>query len=264
MRIKREDKNKCGIYCIKNITTNKVYIGKSKNIYNRMMQHQYNLRKKSKDENRYLINAWHKYGEDDFEYTILEELDLNEELLREREDFWIVKFNATNKKFGYNLRRDSSTGCIVSKETRKLRSKLFSGKNNPNYGHKWSDEQKQEMSKIVKDGYKNGTRKVNLENSKKGIESRNKRWKEHPELIEIMKSKISKINTKYLFYQYERSSGELIKIWDSIRDILKENPTWKAHNIYSVCYGHKPSIYGYTWKKVKKDDIVQTLEKSKD
>lgn len=57
MRIKREDKNKCGIYCIKNITTNKVYIGKSKNIYNRMMQHQYNLRKKSKDENRYLINA---------------------------------------------------------------------------------------------------------------------------------------------------------------------------------------------------------------
>ena len=34
---------------------------------------------------------------------------------------------------------------------------------------------KQEMSKIVKDGYKNGTRKVNLENSKKGIESRNKR-----------------------------------------------------------------------------------------
>lgn len=57
MKIKREDKNKCGIYCIKNITTNKVYIGKSKNIYNRMMQHQYNLRKKSKDENRYLINA---------------------------------------------------------------------------------------------------------------------------------------------------------------------------------------------------------------
>lgn len=36
------------------------------------------------------------------------------------------------------------------------------------------------------------------------------------------------------------------------------------NEIYSVCYRHKPSIYGYTWKKVKKDDIVQTLEKSKD
>ena len=77
MKINKFDLNKSGIYCIRNIVNNKVYIGKSKNIYNRITQHIYLLRNKSKDENRYLINAWHKYGEDKFEYFVLEYLELD-------------------------------------------------------------------------------------------------------------------------------------------------------------------------------------------
>jgi hypothetical protein len=34
------------------------------------------------------------------------------------------------------MRRDSSTGCLVSEETRQLLSEINSGENNPNYGNK--------------------------------------------------------------------------------------------------------------------------------
>ena len=87
MQIRKCDKGKCGIYLIRNVINDKVYVGKAKDIYNRMIGHRRNLRVKSKDENRHLIAAWHKYGEDAFEYIIIEELPLDEDLLRTREDY---------------------------------------------------------------------------------------------------------------------------------------------------------------------------------
>ena len=57
MQIRKCDKGKCGIYCIRNVFNDKVYIGKAKDVYNRMISHRYQLRKKSKDENRHLIAA---------------------------------------------------------------------------------------------------------------------------------------------------------------------------------------------------------------
>ena len=59
----------------------------------------------------------------------------------------------------------------------------------------------------------------------------------------------------------DKITEELIKIWDSVHDILTANPNWKRHNIYAACSGEKPSIYGYKWKKIKNEDIVQTSEK---
>lgn len=50
---------------------------------------------------------------------------------------------------------------------------------------------------------------------------------------------------------------ELLKVWNCVNDIIIDNPTYKRHNIYAVCSGEKKSIYGYIWKKVLIDDIVQ-------
>lgn len=257
MKIHKKDRGKCGIYKIVNKINKKVYVGKSKDIYQRILNHKYLLNNKDKNENRHLINAWHKYGAYNFEYFVIEELELNEELLREREDFWIVELKATNKNFGYNLRRDSSTGVIVSEETRKLKSEIFTGEKNPNFGNKWTDEQKLIMSKRLKTEFKSGERVINPETPKKACEIRNKHWDENPQLKEDMKKKVSVSRTEYRFYQYNKETEELIKVWDSVYDILKENPNWKRHNIYAACNGKKPTIYGYKWKKFLKDEIVQ-------
>lgn len=57
MKVNKNDLNKCGIYCIRNTINQKVYVGKSKNIYQRIIQHTYGLNNKLKDENRHLIAA---------------------------------------------------------------------------------------------------------------------------------------------------------------------------------------------------------------
>lgn len=257
MQIYKCDKGKCGIYCIKNTINEKVYVGKAKDIYNRMIQHRQLLRKRSKDENCHLIAAWHKYGEDVFTYYILEEFEFDEQKLREREDYWIIKMNAINRDKGYNIRRDSSTGCLVSEETKKKISKSVKGKKNPNYGNTWTDEQRKRMSEMVREGYKTKERIYNSNATYMGLEARNKLWKENPELKEKMKKKVSLQKTEYSFYQYDKNTMNLIKVWDSIYDILLEHPEWKRHNIYAVCSGEKPSIYGYKWKKILKNEIVQ-------
>lgn len=258
MKVNRKDLNKCGIYCIRNTVNNKVYIGKSKNIYNRIAAHIQLLNNSSKDENRHLLKAWHKYGSDNFEYFVIEYLELDEQLLKTRELYWIDSFNSTDREIGYNLRRDSDTNMTVHEETRKLLSLANSGENNPNYGNKWTDEMKENLSKKLKDQFKNG--RVNTtEQSLKGVKAKEELWKEHPELKEQMIEKVRDKNTKYKIYQYDKKTNELIKIWDKVNDIIKENPTYKKHNIYAACSGEKPSMYGYIWAKVlNDDDIVQT------
>ena len=124
---RKEHLNKTGIYSIVNKINNKQYIGKAKCIYSRATQHKTNLVKKSKDENRYLINAFHKYGEENFETIIIEELPLEDAILSERELYWIDFYETTNRDKGYNLRRDSSTKMIAHEETRLLLSEA--GKN---------------------------------------------------------------------------------------------------------------------------------------
>lgn len=259
IKLNKEDKNKCGIYCIQNEIDQKMYIGKSKNIYSRIQSHIYALNIKSNDENRHLINAWHKYGSENFKYFVIEYLEFNENLLKERELYWIQFYNTLDRSIGYNLRLDSETKMVVHEETRKKLSEANSGKKNPNYNNKWSNEKKKKMSELKKEQYSLGILKVNLDACKKGVENRNKKWKENPELKEKMKEKVREKITKYNIYQYTKDSNTLIKVWNSVHDIILENPSYKSHNIYAVCSGEKPSMYGFIWKKVLiNDEIVQT------
>ena len=91
----------CGIYMIKNLINNKIYIGKSKDIVRRWYEHKSDLRHNHHD-NCYLQNSWNKYGESCFEFNIIERC-LNEEDLDEREKFHIFFYKADDKNFGYNL-----------------------------------------------------------------------------------------------------------------------------------------------------------------
>ena len=231
---RKRDNQKAGIYLIKNLINNKIYIGKAINIYNRIRQHVNLLNKKSLDENRYLINSWFKYGRDNFQYIVLEYLDKDENLLKERELYWINYYNSTDKNIGYNLRQDTSTNCIVSKETRELQSR--------NRIQRYIDrpELRENISKHFKEF-----------------------WKNNPDKLKSMSEQVSKLLTKYEIYQYDKKTKELVNKWKTLMDIIKENPNYKKHNIYAVCSGEKPSMYGYIWeKRLINEDIVQSSEKS--
>lgn len=91
---KMEDlKDKCGIYQIRNLVDNKIYIGSSKSLYQRLHRHLNNLRK-NKHDNQHLQNAFNKYGESSFIFEIVEFCNLSEQY--EVEQYWINNFFGDN------------------------------------------------------------------------------------------------------------------------------------------------------------------------
>ncbi len=88
-----------GIYLIKNLINNKVYVGQSVNIKDRWGSHKRKLNKNC-HSNLHLQSSWNKYGEDNFEFKVLEECDLNN--INEREIYYIKKYNSANYEKGYN------------------------------------------------------------------------------------------------------------------------------------------------------------------
>lgn len=132
----------CGIYGIKNKVNNKIYIGQSISIYNRWKKHKCEL-KCNKHKNSYLQNSYNKHGVDNFEFIIIEECKAEE--LNSREHYWIKSSSKI-----YNIEKEIMVGGTMSAETKAKLSIAKKGKNtgkdNPNYGNKYSQDTKMSMS----------------------------------------------------------------------------------------------------------------------
>lgn len=96
-----------GLYYIENKVNGKRYVGQSVNTRRRLMRHKYDLRA-DKHINRYLQNAWNKYGEDNFEFKVIEKCE--PEVLVEKEVEYIKKYEAFG--VGYNLTPGGESGSV--------------------------------------------------------------------------------------------------------------------------------------------------------
>lgn len=93
-----------GIYMIKNKVNGKFYIGSSVNLHNRKNQHWARIRNGS-HSNKTLIKSFKKYGEDSFEFIIIENVITNEfKYLIEREQWWMDYYQPYQQN-GYNQSR---------------------------------------------------------------------------------------------------------------------------------------------------------------
>lgn len=233
-----------GIYSITNTLDGKRYIGKSVNIEGRFSGHRSGLSKptRGKDVNRHLYNAVRKYGLENFKFEIIDVCDRDS--LPERELYWMDFYNSCNREFGYNLRRDSSSGMFVSEETRELKRKISLGENNPNYQNYWSEEDKIRMSAIKKQQHLSGIYDESWR-AKISVAS-SETWKDEDKKKQMAK-RVSVSKSTLRFYQYDKKTNVLIRVWESMSEILSENPTYHNIAIYSVCNGHKKSYRGYKW-----------------
>lgn len=136
----------CGIYKITS-PSNNCYVGQAIDFEQRWAKHKRDL-KGGRGVNRILQNAFNKYGIDNFEFSVLEELEIldPQELKAQlliREQYWVSLL-----KPKYNVRHNcvvSNLGVTfgpLSEEHRKKIGDAHRGEKNANFGKPLSEERK--------------------------------------------------------------------------------------------------------------------------
>jgi len=112
------------IYQIRNRATGKLYVGSTLRPIKRKVEH-FNQLRKNIHCNRKLQHAWNKYGEMNFEYSILEVVD-DIETLQSIEDKWI--HITKSRAEGYNILTSTALCDPESIDLRRVRIQNAIGK----------------------------------------------------------------------------------------------------------------------------------------
>lgn len=129
-----------GVYAIICVKNGKRYIGSSFRVRIRCCAHK-NMLRNGTHHNKHLQSAWNKYGENAFQFTLIE--NVSREKLLEREQWWIEYYQACNDAFGFNLSVKAGApmaGLLHSTETKSRMSQSQTGR-------KHTDEVRQKISK---------------------------------------------------------------------------------------------------------------------
>lgn len=174
-----ETRNLKVIYKITNKVTGKFYIGSTKDHKKRFSTHR-RLLLTNKHHNRKLQNSFNKHGKDSFVYEIILTV-LQDDSLLEFEQYFIDSLCPY-----YNIALSSSSPMLGRKHTEetiiKIKEELATrpkGELHPNYGRRWTEEQKQHFVKI-----KTGTKRT--EETKRKMSETSKRLNRYNDLIKAI------------------------------------------------------------------------------
>ena len=157
------------IYKVTNKLNGHMYIGQTiRTPEYRWGQHQrQSWCENSESYNSKFHRAIRKYGADSFVLEIIE--SCNNELLNEREIYWIKYYDTFNTVHGYNCTSGGDSVFQVSDETKKKISFLKSGKNNHYYGKHLSAEHRLKIGDAQRGDKANMYGKHHTEEQKKKV-----------------------------------------------------------------------------------------------
>lgn len=197
--------------------SDKIYIGKTKNLRKRKTEH---IRQAQKGTDGILYNSIRKYGWHHHKLEIIEEIQ--DDLLNEREVFWIAEYNTywKDNSIGMNLTKggDGNNGSWMHKtELREWFSDKFKGEGNPFYGKTHTEEFRKEQSQRAK--------KYSIEK-----QTRIPKWGVEKGRLKVMRSVLC----------YDKY-GNFLKKYDSARDAEKELNI-NHESIAMVCNGKRTHV----------------------
>jgi group I intron endonuclease len=110
---------KSGVYCFRSFATQKVYVGSSSNVKNRIQSHKYCF-KKGNHGNNTVREHVQEYGISDIYFSILEYCDENE--LNEKENYWINLLKATHPNLGFNIKAVNNNTMMLGNKPKQSNS----------------------------------------------------------------------------------------------------------------------------------------------
>ena len=240
-----------GIYCITNKINNKKYVGQTYSIKNRWSRHKRELNN-NRHHNSHLQSAWNKYGENNFDFSILELCEIIE--LNDKEKYWIEKLNTFNE--GYNL-TSGDIGCRGYVHTEEELQKMRNA-HNPKPIYQLDEELKiikewescSQASKVLglyNQAIENCCKKINHVKSVGGFI-----WiyKEDYNNIDKDYYLIKNISMSKRIGQFD-SNLKLIKAWESIYELDKTSDSGPM--VSSVCNHKRNSYKGFIWAFIDED-----------
>lgn len=156
------------VYSIQNNLTNEMYIGSTVLFSKRKKMHLESLQK-NKHHSYRLQKDWNEYGEQNFSFNILEEIE-DKNMLLNREQFWLDNLQpyynispTAKSSLGIKRRpetiekvRQANLGLKHPEWRNKIKSEAQGGENHWTKHKKFSDESKKKMSESQKKLYENG------------------------------------------------------------------------------------------------------------
>ncbi len=103
---------KPGVYGIRCVVNNKLYVGSSINMRGRCYTHLNHLRRGVHD-NSYLQRAWIKHGENNFEFVVLKRCKAGRILIYEQ--CYLDKTEACDRRYGYNICLFAEGGAMLGR-----------------------------------------------------------------------------------------------------------------------------------------------------
>lgn len=282
-----DDKYVGWIYMILNKVNGKIYVGQTYDKLGykaRWGKHKSKLRGNYHD-NSHLQSAWNKYGEDNFEFILLHELEFNNEENMKRElniieIYYIYEWDLLNDEFGYNISKGGNTGSS------------YIGEDHPMYGKTHLKKSKEKMSKnhANVEGVKNPRAKQikMLDKDTKElikifdcIADANEFLGKDRNAYSIYSCLRGKYSTAYGYsweyvddikrgnYNNKRkvakidiNTNEIIRVYDTIAEANKDiTGNRRSSGISSCINGKQYTAFGFKWKVIEEDKTIIMIDK---
>lgn len=243
---KNIERFKSGIYQIRNLVNNKCYIGSSVNLYNRFHTHSTKLKQRI-HSNKHLESSYHKYGNDNFIFEVLEYC--SEEILIEREQYYL---DITEPE--YNKRIDATNNFLVSPtiETRDKISKTLKKRYEEGYQGYKQEKLNQEIE--LYDKYGNFVRLCNHAKEFSllvGLEKGNYTYEKIKKGFTFRGYQARIKGSQKRIYSYMPNGTTMLK--ETVLIDIKNQEIMIYPNISSLCVHNNLDIY--TTKQYIKKDI---------
>lgn len=224
-----------GIYCIKNLLNNNMYIGQSIDIERRLKEHQSRLLN-NKHKNKHLQNSFNKNGLNNFSCQILATFNKDtpfiQEILNDSEKYFISSYKTFTLKNHYN-KNSGGKNYKLSEESKEKIRKSQLGKNNSMYNKTpWNKNKKGVYSEETrkKMGAKNIRKECSDETRrKKSLKLNSSGYRN----VYRKKCKTCKQGFRYV-YQYTINNETIfissINIKDLEKKVKERKLPWECYN----------------------------------